>query len=906
MKKLLLFLITLIFLAVSCHSSKKAENDTDNNILPDEDIPDYNEEKNDGEKEEDDDDEYVLIDDEEEYEDWQPEPETDSPCENFANTDGMIRYNKDGYFECGCIEGYFWGHLGCKKIDIANMCTGQDKCYYGDYYDTRPLQKCPREESVIYGQDAQYAEQGYCFKRDFDVDRSVEGEPTHINKTLHLEWMQASTSVTRTWEDAVKYCDDLNYGGHDDWRVPLPKELMTIVPRLQETNNFSHLFWSSMTLPEDEASAWYLNTMFYINSTKKTSRLNVRCTRGDNTPFIEPSPESKRFRIIELNGKKIIEDTRSGIFWQAEYSKEYDWLEALPYCERSEYAGFSDWRLPNIYELNSLLNYEYELISDFPLSEKISSEHNTGFWSSTTNNFYDSPAAQGMDLKNGSHITILKERAKGRALCMRNEPCREGYWWNGVKCVRNPCEDDPCKNMKHSDGTCGTEDFKDYYCGCDENYFWDGKECSKNPCEPNPCGDYKHTTGECSAPNRFTFICGCEENYWWWGKNQGCLKERPHQARVCTGQTKCYDNEKEIECPAEGEEFYGQDAQYAAMGFCAPQNFILDTVYEDEPVVIDKITRLEWQQKVMPADNISWYDVQNYCNKLDYGGYRDWRLPTFYELQTLLSYNSSPTIDTKYFPDTPPENFWSSTITQYGSYDSAYIVNFENAGLGEMMLSDFITGDTSRLMSSIRCVRGEIFEENRGKVYGVSYEDEKLYMNHTTHLMWNIRNLMYYNGTETWSERMKYCEDLEFAGFSDWRLPNIHELNSISLEDRWLRYGSASTTMPWHPAEHFGEVWYKDDTDPYYVCVRENPCTYGELWENGKCVECAACGCDDGYVWNSDELKCVFKVDRCDPNPCLEVENSTGECIQPGPYEQKCACIEGYSWDGLNDACIED
>ncbi len=29
-----------------------------------------------------------------------------------------------------------------------------------------------------------------------------------------------------------------------------------------------------------------------------------------------------------------------------------------------------------------------------------------------------------------------------------------------------------------------------------------------------------------------------------------------------TGQTKCYDNEKEIACPSPGEPFFGQDAQY--------------------------------------------------------------------------------------------------------------------------------------------------------------------------------------------------------------------------------------------------------------------------------------------------------------------------------------------------------
>jgi len=30
-----------------------------------------------------------------------------------------------------------------------------------------------------------------------------------------------------------------------------------------------------------------------------------------------------------------------------------------------------------------------------------------------------------------------------------------------------------------------------------------------------------------------------------------------------TGQTKCYDNTKEIPCPQPGEPFYGQDANYS-------------------------------------------------------------------------------------------------------------------------------------------------------------------------------------------------------------------------------------------------------------------------------------------------------------------------------------------------------
>ncbi|MBO4698503.1 DUF1566 domain-containing protein [bacterium] len=905
MKELIIFLLLTMFLAVSCHSSKKAENN-DTDILPDEDLTDVDEN---GENE---DDEAVKPDKEQDDETTDEDeivdtdPCVQNPCENFANSDGTCGSKKDGSFECGCVDGYFWGHLGCKKITFANICTGQEKCYFGDDYDAKPLQKCPREDSVIYGQDAQYAENGYCFKKDFELDRSVKDEVTHVNNGLHLEWMQAESGFAAEWKEALNYCDNLDYGGHDDWRLPMPKELMTMVKHIETFEDQLHLLWSSVPLPENSSLAWYLNKMLYIGSAGKTSKFNVRCARGDGAAFSDSKPEPGRFRVIDVNGKEMLHDSQSGILWMKEYSKEYDWIEALPYCERSNYAGFSDWRLPNIYELTSLINYKYERLSEFPLAETISSEQNSSFWSSTTNAISGTPSVYGVDLKSGIITNLMKDRVKARAICIRNEPCKEGWWWNGENCVENPCSDNPCKGMEHSDGTCGSEDFKSYFCGCTQGWFWDGSHCAENPCEPNPCGNYENSTGECRAENSFTFICGCGEG-WWWGKNEGCVAERPHQRRICTGQTKCYDMEKEIVCPVEGEDFFGQDSQYARLGYCTPQNFLIDDSVENEPIVIDKNTGLEWQQKFSSTN------YSGYCSNLTYGGYSDWRLPTLAELLTLLYYDYSPTINLKYFPDTPPEIFWTS-----GSCN----INFEKA---EIIAAYVNSGFT-------RCVRGEDFEENRGDIDTVLYEDGYLYTNHTMNLMWTSFEPEYYYETNIWSERMKYCEDLNFAGFSDWRLPNIRELTSISLERCWLYYGTSSTTMPWHPAEYFGDVSYKDETDHYYICIRENPCADGKVWDHGKCVDnicvpnpCAGvensyegcgtdssteagyiCGCNDGYLWDSDGLRCVFKTDRCDPNPCEGIENGTGECFQPGPYEQNCGCIEGYKWDGWNDVCKKD
>ena len=113
MKKFIIFLILAMFFVISCHSSKKTENDAD--LLPDEDVTDADENEEDEEE---------TDNDEDELEDTDPcDP---NPCENIANSDGTCTGKEDDSFECGCVEGYFWANPGCKKITLANICTGQN------------------------------------------------------------------------------------------------------------------------------------------------------------------------------------------------------------------------------------------------------------------------------------------------------------------------------------------------------------------------------------------------------------------------------------------------------------------------------------------------------------------------------------------------------------------------------------------------------------------------------------------------------------------------------------------------------------------------------------------------------------------------------------------------------------
>jgi hypothetical protein len=171
-----------------------------------------------------------------------------------------------------------------------------------------------------------------------------------------------------------------------------------------------------------------------------------------------------------------------------------------------------------------------------------------------------------------------------------------------------------------------------------------------------------------------------------------------------TGQTKCYDNEKEIPCPQPGEAFYGQDAQYRGpsrsytkLGQNGATLSASATQAGGWIMTRDNVTGLIWEIKQdkdedknysnpHDADNkYTWYDsnpatnggyagtsgngtdTQDFIaalNNANFGGFSDWRLPTVKELSTLVNAGipcPGPTIDAAWFPLTVSSSYWSST-----------------------------------------------------------------------------------------------------------------------------------------------------------------------------------------------------------------------------------------------------
>jgi len=79
----------------------------------------------------------------------------------------------------------------------------------------------------------------------------------------------------------------------------------------------------------------------------------------------------------------IVKDSVTKLEWQDDnITDTMEWQEAIEYCESLELGGYSDWRLPNINELKTIMDrsrYNPAIVSAF--------EHTSSgiYWSSTTN-----------------------------------------------------------------------------------------------------------------------------------------------------------------------------------------------------------------------------------------------------------------------------------------------------------------------------------------------------------------------------------------------------------------------------------------------------------------------------------------------------------------------------------------
>ncbi len=83
---------------------------------------------------------------------------------------------------------------------------------------------------------------------------------------------------------------------------------------------------------------------------------------------------------LESNTKTVLE-------WQDDNDTatvKRGWQDSINYCESLTLSNHSDWRLPNINELKSIIDRERMLPALLSTCQHIGIENNFGYWSSTS------------------------------------------------------------------------------------------------------------------------------------------------------------------------------------------------------------------------------------------------------------------------------------------------------------------------------------------------------------------------------------------------------------------------------------------------------------------------------------------------------------------------------------------
>lgn len=102
------------------------------------------------------------------------------------------------------------------------------------------------------------------------------------------------------------------------------------------------------------------NRLVHVSPVPKTGQTNC-ITTGDNGYYtngaVWPNP---RFTVgAPETATNCVTDNLTGLIWarNANLDGNKTWSNAVAYCENLIYGGYSDWRLPNVKELESLIDF---------------------------------------------------------------------------------------------------------------------------------------------------------------------------------------------------------------------------------------------------------------------------------------------------------------------------------------------------------------------------------------------------------------------------------------------------------------------------------------------------------------------------------------------------------------------
>jgi len=314
------------------------------------------------------------------------------------------------------------------------------------------MQTCPTTSASLHGQDAQY--QGLQPSYQKNQDGTVTDNNTGLiwNPSLDTN-ADGSIDINDkiSYDDAFAFATASRFGGFDDWRVPTIKELYSLTHfdgqdpsglsaagthQLTPFIDQNYFDFSSGDIKNGERliDGQYLSATKYVSTTmpgKDETLFGVNFIDGRIKGYGMANPrnrsEQNRYFLLLVRGnqeyginkfvdtkKGAINDSATGLTWQQQDSQTgMDWPEALAYCENLTLAGSDEWRLPNVKELESIVDYTRSpatsnsaAIDPIFSSTQITNENKQidypAYWSSSTHISH----REGNEGRSASYITF--------------------------------------------------------------------------------------------------------------------------------------------------------------------------------------------------------------------------------------------------------------------------------------------------------------------------------------------------------------------------------------------------------------------------------------------------------------------------------------------------------------------
>ncbi len=317
------------------------------------------------------------------------------------------------------------------KLTFPIVDTGQEK-----FYDNMDEITTPSKGETFYGEDAQYNgnQPSYTDNGDGTVTDNVTGLMWQKSADMNGDGI-INYDDKLTYNETLAIADTFSLAGYPDWRLPTIKELYSLIM-------FYGLDPSGYTGTNTDLLVPFINTKYFdfnygdvnageriIDAQFATSTIYNGTTMDGNPTMFgvnfadgrikgypyehTPGPEGiKKFYVLYVRGNAdygkndftdnndgTITDLATGLMWAKGDSKEgFNWEEALNWVQQKNsenYLGHSDWRLPSVKELQSIVDYSRSpqdtnsaaIDSIFDCSKITDEGGNTNYpfyWSSTT------------------------------------------------------------------------------------------------------------------------------------------------------------------------------------------------------------------------------------------------------------------------------------------------------------------------------------------------------------------------------------------------------------------------------------------------------------------------------------------------------------------------------------------